>query len=608
MQPTSEADHVELARWLSGVNKFIAAVTRPASLRELLDLVTATACDLLGYEFCGVLLVQPEQRRLLMEAAHGLSSDYVEKLNGQVPISLGPDAGSDSPSTRAFLPARPFVVNDVATHPLMKPWRALAEQQGFRSIVSVPLLLKGRPFGVLNCYSARVNGVSDSSVDLLTILASQVAVAVEAIHLRDEQRAKTDGLALANESLRRQSRMLEQAEEIHKRLNDVALGGGGHEDIRFTLRGLLDREVLIDDVHGQPIAAAAGVVDGFPDTSLIALPEGAADIATVVGPFGDALTVMPVRVAGELVARMWVLGHDLGDLDRRALESASVIVALELLRMRTAQDVEWRIQGDIVDVLLHGHSSEFTGLVSRARPLGHDLEAPHQMIALGLTSTTGDNPLASPTQARAIKETVGSVLQQAGLHPLTGIDDGRLIVVLRADRTDAGERHKQIESLHRTLARRHGVTSLAVLGPICSTAAEYGRSVRLLRGASVLHRSGGKGSATITVDGMGILGLLLQIDRPQELSAYARRVIDPLREYDANRSSFLESTLAAYFEQGCSVNATAERLFVHPNTVKMRLRKAESILGLSLAKPEDMVTIRSALLIDDVMRAHGPEL
>ena len=77
----------ELARWFSGVHAFIAAVNKPVSLRELLDLVTATACDLTGYEFCGILLVHPDQRRLMMEGAHGLSTEYVSRLNDQVPIS-----------------------------------------------------------------------------------------------------------------------------------------------------------------------------------------------------------------------------------------------------------------------------------------------------------------------------------------------------------------------------------------------------------------------------------------------------------------------------------------------------------------------------------------
>lgn len=611
--------HQELARWLSGVNAFITAVNRPASLRELLDLVTATACELLGYDFCGVLLVRPEQRRLMMEGAHGLSHEYVAQLNDAVPLSITADGKSESPSTRAFLSARPVVVNDVLGDPLMKPWHTLAQQQGYRSIVSVPLLLKGRPFGVLNCYSAERNGISDSSVELLSILANQVAAAIEAIHLRDEQRANIDSLAQANDSLRRQSRLLEQAQEMHKRLNDVALGAGGLEDVCHALAEILDRPVVIDDVHGRLLAPAASLPDGFPSTSALILDEAAADIGEMTmeadaGP--HSLTVVPIRVADELVARIWVdcRLHELTDLDRRALENATVIVALEILRLRAAQDVEWRVQGDIVDVLVHGHPSEFPSLVARAEALGHDLRVPHRMVLLAFPGEAEPGAaLAGPGAARAIKQTVTSVLDAVSPRPLIAVDDGRVIVLVPAsdEADEAGEPvgtggvPDQLDRIHRTIARRHGWATLALIGPVCSAPEDYARALRMVRGAMVLQEKRGGGAGTVALADLGLISLLLQVEEPGDLDSFSTRALGPLREHDSSKSGALEETLRAYFHRGCNVTDTSADLFVHPNTVKMRLRKIERLLGRDLSDPEDVLNLRAALLIDEVIQA-GP--
>lgn len=604
MDPTREAHH-EVARWLSGVNAFITAINRPASLRELLDLVTATACDLLGFDFCGVLLVQPEQRRLLMQGAHGLSTEYVAQLNDQVPLSLTTDGQTESPSARAFLSARPVVVNDVAADPLMKPWQSLAKQQGYRSIVSVPLLLKGRPFGVLNGYSAKRHGISESSVDLLSILANQVAAAIESIHLRDEQRENIERLAEANASLRRQSRLLEQAHEVHKRLNDLALGAGGLAEIGSALAELLERPVVIDDVHGRCLAPVGGAPSEFPALEPEALRELGDDTCEVtVGVMPEILTVSPVRIAGELAARIWVMARldDLSDLDRRALESATVIVALELMRLRAAQEVEWRVQGDLANALLRGDSHDFPQLVARARALGHDLEVPHRIVLLSLppeAAGTAQGPVGADVLTRAMKRTVAAFLDTTGPAPLITVQDARLVVLMPVHDDDTP--FARVEQLHRRILTRHAVSVLAILGPVSEHPEEYARSLRIARGAARLQEHRGFSAGVVSLDDLGIASLLLQVDSPGELAGFADRTIGGVRDYDRAKSSALEETLRVYFRHGCNVSETASELFVHPNTVKLRLRKIESLLNRDLSDPEDMLNLRAAVLISDTM-------
>lgn len=606
MDPKSET-HLELARWLSGVNAFVTAINRPASLRELLDLVTATACDLLGFDFCGVLLVQPEQRRLLMQGAHGLSTEYVAQVNDQVPLSLATDGQSESPSARAFLSARPVVVNDVLADPLMKPWQSLAKQQGYRSIVSVPLLLKARPFGVLNGYSASRHGISESSVELLSILANQVATAIESIHLRDEQRENIERLAQANESLRQQSQLLEQAHAVHKRLNDLALGSGGLEEICAALSDLLDRPVIIEDLHGRCLAPLEGPPHGFPPLDPGAVHDLGADVCEVSalpGAMPEVLTVAPVRVAGELAARIWVSVRldELSELDRRAVESATVIVALELMRLRAAQEVEWRVQGDLADALLQGDVRDFPQLVTRARSLGHDLEMPHHIVLLSLpveTMTSAQGAVGADAVTRAMKRTVASFLETSGIKPFITVHDSRIVILIPAQDMDL--LRPTMERMHQRILTRHGVSVLVTIGPTSAQPEAYARSLRITRGASLLQESQGIAAGIVSLEDLGIASLLLQVDSPEELAGFTRSTMGGLVEYDRVKSSALQETLRAYFTHGCNVSDAASVLFVHPNTVKLRLRKIESLLDRDLSDPEDVLNLRAALLISDII-------
>lgn len=67
----------------------------------------------------------------------------------------------------------------------------------------------------------------------------------------------------------------------------------------------------------------------------------------------------------------------------------------------------------------------------------------------------------------------------------------------------------------------------------------------------------------------------------------------PLR--DAGTS--LLRTVSAYLDSGSSLEGTARVLFLHPNTVRYRLRKAADACGLDPADPREGFTLHVALVV-----------
>lgn len=64
----------------------------------------------------------------------------------------------------------------------------------------------------------------------------------------------------------------------------------------------------------------------------------------------------------------------------------------------------------------------------------------------------------------------------------------------------------------------------------------------------------------------------------------------------AARGTLIE-TVAAYFHHGTSIEATARSLFVHPNTVRYRLRQVADLTGFSPSTPRDAFTLEIALVL-----------
>ena len=79
--------------------------------------------------------------------------------------------------------------------------------------------------------------------------------------------------------------------------------------------------------------------------------------------------------------------------------------------------------------------------------------------------------------------------------------------------------------------------------------------------------------------------------------AARRRVLEEVYIPLEQAGGDLLQTAAAYLEGGGSVEGTGRTLFLHPNTVRYRLRKLSEVTGRNLADPRDGLVVRLALLL-----------
>lgn len=571
-----------MRRWLAGVGAIAAAVNATTPLPKLLDLIARTACELSGYEAGAVLLADDARQSLVIAGAEGLSADYVAQVNDRHTIELGSGPLADGPSSRAFRTARPVAISDILADPSFEPWARLADDHGYRAIVSMPLLVGGEPVGTLNCYGRTVHEFGADELALLSTLANQAGNAMHSARL------------IA--SLTEQRRLLEHAEEIHRELTAVALRAGGVQGVAEALAHLLDRPVLVVDRAGVVAATATrrGVLLAPEPIEGLDLPDDR--IAEVSGA---SRVTAPVLLGQEVVARLWLPGRlaELSELERRATEHAAVVCALEYLRRRTAVDVEWRLRGDLLTDLLSGAVPD--SVAARAVPLGHDLACPHTVL---VASADGS---ADPAAGRALLGTVQAASERCEPRPMV-TSSGEHVIVLWPE-TTRGPEASAAADLIRSTARRApaGRTVTVVLGHRCVTPDDFRSAVRTARGAlelARLHRT----DRTVTLPDLGVYGLLLQLNDPRELVRFAEHTLAPLREYDERKNALLVATLRTYLEQDMNVARTAAELYVHPNTVGLRLRRVEELMEVSVRQPETLLRLKVALMAEDVLGHTWP--
>jgi len=150
------------------------------SLEPLLEVITRVAIELTDTEGCAILLLDPDTGELRFEVATAPNSQQIKGLS--VPLE-GSIAGS------ILLENKPLLIRNPREDPRF--FKEVDEKTAFqtRSIIGVPLQVRGQAIGVLEAVNKRGNQeMSWGDVEVLAILADQAAVAIENARLYDDIR------------------------------------------------------------------------------------------------------------------------------------------------------------------------------------------------------------------------------------------------------------------------------------------------------------------------------------------------------------------------------------------------------------------------------------
>ncbi len=181
---------------LSILNQISTAVSSASSLDETVDLIVRRCIQHLKVEQGAVLLFDSLEKGSALRTM----VRKVEKDTGDIPMRLG-----DQITGWMLTHQRPLVVNDFDTD---SRFRAPSDRGGIRSLLCVPMKLKGRLIGVVNVFNKAAGGdFGPNDQRLLSIIATQSAQLLENARLLEEQKA----LEILQEELR-------LAREIQKNL------------------------------------------------------------------------------------------------------------------------------------------------------------------------------------------------------------------------------------------------------------------------------------------------------------------------------------------------------------------------------------------------------
>jgi sigma-B regulation protein RsbU (phosphoserine phosphatase) len=229
---------------LAEIGRDVAAVL---DLDELFSRIALSMRRLIDYRTFGIWLLDDDRNELLIK--HAVKYGEHTQLK---PIPLG-----EGLVGYAALHREPVLVPDVSQDP-----RYINAVEDVRSELAIPLMLKDRCIGVLDLESPELDAFRKRDVEILTLLASQAAVAIENARLYETVRANEVRLEKELHFAQRvQAALLPVG--LPKRMKGVDVGarfaparelGGDFHDFLSPESNLLT--VALGDVSGKGVPAA----------------------------------------------------------------------------------------------------------------------------------------------------------------------------------------------------------------------------------------------------------------------------------------------------------------------------------------------------------------
>ncbi len=241
-----------------------------------------------------------------------------------------------------------------------------------------------------------------------------------------------------------------------------------------------------------------------------------------------------------------------------------------------------RLEALVVDSILTGEADE---------------ELPSRIAALGWHGHGEVAVLVGTTPPQLDVDQLRRTARKLGVDVLIGVQGSRLVLVIgRADALAHGEDvvpDLPFPEIARRLEPGFG-SGYLVLGPAVPALVDASQSARAALAGFAVARAWRHAPRPVEAD--DLLPERALAGDPLAKLTLVERIYRPLQAHSPD----LVTTLWSYLDNGRSLEGTARELFVHPNTVRYRLKRVSDVIGWDATGPREALILQTALVLGSI--------
>lgn len=538
------------------LHEIVSTVSSSLELKEVLRSVVRLMSEASGVHACFAYLVEDDGSRLVLRAA----SPPYERQVGKVALERG-----ESLAWWAAERGEPAFIRENALDDPRVKFVPELEEERYQSLLAVPILGRsGGLIGVITAHTVAPREFSDDEADFLVTSSSLVAGAIENARLFEETRLRVTEL----EQLTELAEAIARAGALDELLQVVVA------DARPLLAARACHVYLLEPAREELDLRASDPEPGAARETL-----GLAELGPELARGGRASRLATPLVAnGELVGLLVAEGSARVELGRAIASQVAVgIKKIQVIEQLTEKNL---IKDFFEELAGGGVRGDLEG---RAARLGCDLEQPHLVL------------VAEPPSDGLVR-----ALRLAAPGSLFDQREDSLRALVKLPTPSPESVLGRLRRAHAELDEPVSVGVSSVCQGETSFRDGFAEAQQALLGTVAL---GGR-PAVVAYEDLGAYKYLLRVAMEGGVRDATVDAVAKLAEYDDQRGAHLVGTLEEFLRRHGSIGATSEALYVHPNTLRQRLRRIGELSGLDLRK-DDWLLIEIAVKMVKLQQALG---
>jgi len=336
----------------------------------------------------------------------------------------------------------------------------------------------------------------------------------------------------------------------------------------------------------RQVLATPGVMTADGATLRRMLEGGPAEVDDV-----KSRSAVAIRAGTHMIGSIWVI-HDAERLDEEsehALAEAARIAVPHVIQARAARDVERRLRAEMLLAVLDGRGS----VDEVAARLGFATSTPLAIVAF--EAANGEPGIDELQRERLVDLVV--VRCEASSRQTSAVALGQIVyALLQGEQLDQRALLRLAQQVQEHAEARLGLALLGAVGPAIDGLREVSRARRDVERVLGVLRGDPSGRTVASAEQVRSEIVLhelkeLSLDHPGLTRGKLERVL----AHDAQHNATYVPTLRAYLDCFGDVPRAAERISVHPNTFRYRMRRLVELFDLDLDDSDERMVLELQL-------------
>ncbi len=202
-----------------------------------------------------------------------------------------------------------------------------------------------------------------------------------------------------------------------------------------------------------------------------------------------------------------------------------------------------------------------------------------------------------PQKAKEMREEYEKVLSAAVKGAVMGIVSSLYVVLIPLSQLEKDSWKEKMRTVYKEMVGENNTDNIyAGAGKCYDTPDQIYRSFQEAKVALELGNRFNRISRISFFDELGAVRLFYN-QTEQELDDFIDENLKPMIDYDKENDTSLLQTLWEFFQANLDFHIAKERLFIHINTLRYRLKKVEEILQIDLNDQEQRFNLYAALKV-----------